>query len=622
MAPVPEDFINLASLKGRPPSSSSYNVIGMVCDMLPEKVAKNGNLTLTFDIVDLSSVMGGRGLKVRFFAPPSSKDLPKIALGDIILLRHVRLTHYAGDAVIMNIPKTTQWSVFTQASLPKPEFAMAYMGNKQKLQSKDSSNYSTKTPLSLAQQKYIIDLANNYSNLSTVLKSTANAQPHAETRMTAEKRPALISDLNFDGRKRFQAARADKFRLIRDVQDNQYCDLVVEVVKKWSAMGGCELYVTDYTTNELLWDYPDPLDAQDGAGRDGDPYNYTDSLKTPWAGPWGTQVLKVVCKFPHSDYANDNVEVGQHVRLLNTKIKFNDRNLLEGTLWDDKKFPDKLYITVLQSGDLPEVKLIKQRKEEYYAARDTNAISRPVTNDEDIGERMTRKQRKKQRKKEKTEREAAEARAAAQSLEEQTLKPNEHIRCSNMTIPLSSVETILDLTNERHLHSLPDGRPYVLPFVNAKFRAKVRVLDFQPNNLEDFTMATDETEDNSMDLSIESSQSWKWSFTLLVQDATKMNPQKDDCVIVNVGHKEAEFLLLPEAANLREQPELLAQLREKLYILWGDLEERKSTEISIPPSNRPFECCISEYGLLKEGGALENVLDWERHYMLHGVTIV
>jgi protection-of-telomeres protein 1 len=111
---------------------------------------------------------------------------------------------------------------------------------------------------------------------------------------------------------------------------------------------------------------------------------------------------------------------------------------------------------------------------------------------------------------------------------------------------------------------------------------------------------------------------------------------------------EAQHLLgneVNDPADLREDTILLNQLREKMYILWGDLEERKRSEDEggdgnvtaakrarlddeqqdeeqPQPSNLPFNCCLQEYGVLRESGRTEEVADWERQYMMFGVTII
>lgn len=121
--------------------------------------------------------------------------------------------------------------------------------------------------------------------------------------------------------------------------------------------------------------------------------------------------------------------------------------------------------------------------------------------------------------------------------------------------------------------------------------------------------------------------------------------------------KPYSFYLL----SLRADADTLASLREKLSLLWGNLEERKSKSGKKSPSKQAedtkspsFECCLKEYGirsrrrkkLLKEendcrenddnddddeddgeraeGGAGEvgdRTTGWERKWRLWGTTI-
>lgn len=105
--------------------------------------------------------------------------------------------------------------------------------------------------------------------------------------------------------------------------------------------------------------------------------------------------------------------------------------------------------------------------------------------------------------------------------------------------------------------------------------------------------------------------------------------------------------------SLRASPQALSSLREKLFLLWGDLEELKSQAkpTSLPdqdqdpapnPKSKPFECCLKEYGIRKtrnmakadrasvdeEGDDSETRstrdenYGWERRWRLWGTTIV
>jgi len=104
-------------------------------------------------------------------------------------------------------------------------------------------------------------------------------------------------------------------------------------------------------------------------------------------------------------------------------------------------------------------------------------------------------------------------------------------------------------------------------------------------------------------------------------------------------------------SSLRNSPTALAELREKLFILWGDLEEqkgRKSASLKqIDGNSRPskeevpkckaFQCCLKEYGVKtkiqrsverEESGSEDDQADeeddwvWERRWRMFGTTIV
>lgn len=237
------------------------------------------------------------------------------------------------------------------------------------------------------------------------------------------------------------------------------------------------------------------------------------------------------------------------------------------------------------------------------------------------------------------------------------IQANKHIRCNYKDQPLTTITNILDAGNSRHTNTLPDGTSYTLPFVNARYHIKARVVDFYPPRLQDFAIqllqneADDDKSEYSVDMTWqESTPHWEWSFALQVEEvASKPKTSTTDGVEaaaprmwLNVSHMEAQHLFgnaVEDPRDLREDKDLLNQLREKLYILWGDLEERKREEHEAEraakraklddenksdqqPSNLPFNCCLQEYGALREGGQAEEIADWERQFMMSGVTIL
>lgn len=98
--------------------------------------------------------------------------------------------------------------------------------------------------------------------------------------------------------------------------------------------------------------------------------------------------------------------------------------------------------------------------------------------------------------------------------------------------------------------------------------------------------------------------------------------------------------------SLRTNKTALRHLKEKLFILWGDLEERKSKTAAErntdpqsigPGSCLPFTCCIKEYGVKcshnsdsdsdemmvshELGCTREDCLGWERRFAMFETTI-
>ena len=105
-----------------------------------------------------------------------------------------------------------------------------------------------------------------------------------------------------------------------------------------------------------------------------------------------------------------------------------------------------------------------------------------------------------------------------------------------------------------------------------------------------------------------------------------------------------------KSRSLRKSPTALATLREKLFLMWGDLEEQKSrkaialkegdgnsrpTKTEEAPKSKPFECCLKEYGVkakVLRSIELEGHLDiesmdedhweWSQRWRMFGTTII
>lgn len=261
---------------------------------------------------------------------------------------------------------------------------------------------------------------------------------------------------------------------------------------------------------------------------------------------------------------------------------------------------------------------------------------------------------------------------------------NELVKCESPDQPISPVSFI---TERKTGKTTVNGQEVTLslPFTCAKYRANVRVVDFYPHKLEDFAVGrkirdtdmlsdhggdTDSEEDSEDDDDSEGAKTWEWKFALKLEDANPKRKDEDNTIWVVVDNSEGQTLLDLDASNLNANPERLAMLQEQLFKLWGNLEEtrrdltrdapprRKRIAAKQPPpsspvhgpstsnqkqppgadknnninekepaiSNKPFSCCIREYGVSipEQDPSKANAGDgrrWERMFGLFGTRI-
>ncbi|KAI9793923.1 MAG: hypothetical protein M1816_007175 [Peltula sp. TS41687] len=504
-----------------------------------------------------------------------------------------------------------------------------------------------------------------------------------------------------------------KITLIKDIKEFAFSDLVVQVLKI-SPSGGerLELSVTDYTANNHLFNYEWSAGGSRSMGADGDEYGYALNRRydNSWPGPYGKQTLLVTLWSPHSFHAQTHVKEGDNVFLRNVRIKFNKDGgtRLEGWLSTNKTNPNRIDVSVIKNEEDERVQALLERKRAYWKRQKSQEAEYLGTTKKDrigkaetgnVGKRRveeldsereaeevldTRPEKKKKKRPRKAKAKQQpkpqpekEVIGPSRGVSSDNLEVNPHIRSQHLQVkPIRLSELAQGINLD--LRS-PLGVNHVLPFHNLCCRARVKVVDFFPPKLEDFAVPPQNPEFDDLSDSGGSHSSrdsaeiagpwqhvgkevtkraWEWRFYLLVEDAySKSTTSKDGNVCrlkLMVDHNEAEFLLNMSPEDLRKNPTALGQLREKLFVLWGDLEERKSAaaaralqEVSnshsskvswyknggekdqvkdelLSHSARPFECCIKEYGVAERRAEGEHELDvqrWERRFMLFGTTI-
>ncbi|KAI1464499.1 uncharacterized protein F4812DRAFT_442385 [Daldinia caldariorum] len=483
----------------------------------------------------------------------------------------------------------------------------------------------------------------------------------------------------------------NKFKVLGDVQDSQFCDIIVNVVKEpFDQMDKATLWVSDYTENDFFYKFSwDSTEVSEG--RDGDPYGYTTKNVTPsnWAGPYGKRSMQVTCFGLHGEFVREKVKVGDWVRLRNLQVKYgHNANNLEGYLREDRSsFSTGVRVDILSTDDPenvdPRLKDAIKRKRDYEKAKKTQMKKFVASENGKVnGGKRKGENQEEEKKASKTRRKEQRAQRL-NKIEERDLEQkaklglNESIKSESTDQPIFSVPSIL---KPIPWTTTVDGQEVTLtlPFTCAKYCANVRVVDFRPHKLEDFATWRKNTEydilsDHSGASDSESDEDagtldryrgdkiWEWRFALLLEEAAPKKKGEDNRLWVVVDNASAQMLVDLDAVDLRANPDDLNNLREKLFKLWGNLEECKQQELQIqqknlqrvvaqqppdstpprPPSsgpahnaiqgsfvvsNKPFTCCIRQYGIkVPEKDPLKADAGkgkrWERVFGLFGTRI-
>ncbi|KAL9113097.1 MAG: hypothetical protein Q9227_002709 [Pyrenula ochraceoflavens] len=664
MAPaLPVGFVDLPRAHGL--WEQKVNIIGIVVDIFaPSKTRGRTDWMVTFTLQDSywreSPHMSGEGLSCRFFTQENCLPLIK-STGDVVVLQNIKIKEWNGVRIALST-RGTLWHVLSR----EEKFIPKSLPNTR--------------PLSKDQLSYAIQIGGGEDLAALMAQDTISTRTPAVPLKPTNSSPPTSAWVNTS-----QNQHREKFSLLQDLylpSGGQLCfkDLMGEVRKIYPDGSKTQLYVTDYTSNKKLYDYSHGCD---GEGREGDQFSYIPTSSSKWPGPWGKMTLQITVWGSQSYFVNSKVNVGDYVSLQNVHIKCSPYGLIEGALRDDPKFPEKLLVVCLQprihAPDERLKNLLKRRKVyESTARRHRHAIpkdepttrhKRPIQDAEEEKENITveeiqKPMNKKQRKKEKRKQKKL---AEQQSANPENISSNSHVTTNNVDIPCTPLSTILDPSFL--LGTTPKGTEFSAPFDNCCYRLKIRVIDFLPDHLEDlcqpyiesdYDYISSDSDSGSSSSSSSSSSSysalpndidsithnkrWEWRFALLVEDATPQpKTSNKERIILYVAQGDGDYLLNMEAEDLRRKPQALTQLREKLFVLWGDLEEQKRerdreqdpaaagddlgmklTQRPLEVKSRAFECLVKEFGIRKRGVSDEKdpTKLWERRFRLYGTRIM
>ena len=630
----PPGFVDLTTAYSQ--KEKVLNIMGVVVDHLPAAKSSGTDYIITFTFQD-PFWTNGLGLKVSFFHRLMER-LPAIeANGDVVLLRNIKIKPHKGGWVGLSNSSTT-WAIFPASLLPANSDQLSPGGNEVK-----------KSPSAASPTRWETDYAIWLCN-SKRGTSFAPPPPATSLQLTSIARMA-------DGA---PSKRKEKFSLIQDLSLPEhegrlvFADLLGEVRKLFENDFWVELSVTDYTTNEGLYNYAYGCD--DDGSTEGDHFGYLATKQKAWPGPWGKMTMNIRMWDAHADFAREKVKVGAFVFLRNVHIgKGKDgRHYTEGKLRGDPNDHDRVGVTTFRprdaEGDVRMKELlvrkrnyeIKANSEHKKFIRDVSMMPRKTLAVE-LEQQDTGPSKKKIRNKRKKEKRAAKAAAGLDTLgsdESKKIESNAHVRCLKVNVPLKSVDEIMDPEILRRKTS--SGSDIYLPFQNCRYHAKVRVVDFLPSDLvnfavphstSDYDILSDHEDSDGSNVATDEDGDvrWEWRFYLIVEDATSP---------ANAGHRTVQMPLLVaevdgdclldmEASDLRKDPQKLAQVREKLFVLWGDLQEQKEAMenrddvADIRPSGKPFDCLIKEYGIpaRDDNGSVVDEFEFDRIFRLWGTTV-
>ncbi|KAK2602072.1 hypothetical protein N8I77_008639 [Diaporthe amygdali] len=663
--PLPKGFISISELLDDSQGPGKMvNVIGVVKDCKLPIPTKGTDYKSTLTLYDLSTQGDTEGIDLNIFR--REKEMPTVEAGDVVVVYSVKHQTYGGTSSLLTTYRT-DIHVYAAQQIPRSGSSQSASGALRPPSRPVARNPGDK------EHEYVTWL---YDHID---------------------RQYIPDQEDFSARAELSRNIRDRFSLLADVQDRMFADLVVQVVREPFDLGDkiC-LWVSDWTENVRFFHRTDDSpDWTDGTPvRDGDPYGYTSKFKKPvdpvevegkWRGPSGKRSLQLTCWDPHADVIRDQVELGTWLHLRKVQIGYGHNSTnLEGFLRGERQysnFSDKINVQILDpqaDGEKidPRLRDAIRRKRDYEKEKGPTKGAHKRNAEESPQKDNTKTRRATKRAARQKAHEQVEER---ESKEQLIPDLNDLIKCENPEMkprPLSSIlEPVL-------YHTTIANEPVSLelPFTCAKDRTHARVIDFHPSSLEDFAVSRRRTDndclsDNSADdIDPDSDDGehdtrhsrrnrvWEWRFALKLEEVSPALLKKDKkpaTLWVHVGNPQAQLLTDLDAQDLRaaHNEETLGSLREQMFKLWGDLEERKvDLEArkreqrdrilqNMPPpssgaeeeaaahsaglgqiSNKPFTCCVQQYGVKVEAeeGEEDNAGEgkkWQRMYGLFGTKI-
>ncbi|CAI6341202.1 unnamed protein product [Periconia digitata] len=607
--------------------------LGVIVEINPPHIIiqkdKDPQYTLEFAIQDHFSANPDAQSRLKCRLKRGSEArLPKGAVGDIAILRKMRMIEYNGQPLATNAAYLASEVTFIPAhNIPSPTMGTPFIqGGTSKLGFEAMLDSKGPTP---SEQAAAIDMKASVAAYLPMFKrqTTATIPTGPKSALNSRNPYPYPNPYQSNSTPNRSSFNKKKQVLIRDIEPMKFYNLVGEVVKIFSERG-TDLYITDYTENAHLYHYPDPKDHIMAEG-------YGNQVAQKWPGPYGQLTLMVHLWDDHADAAQESLQEGDIAYLQNVRIKISPQNIMEGTLNQDTKYPNRR--CVFKCADPTQLDAVKQRKRAYQMNRDSSPalVPQPLPSKPSVkpSTKSTKKEEKKQRNKLQKELEQQELEARVRRQEMNQAGLNNNVRAGNSEHALSTVKEIVH--NKARERWTDDGF-LRMPFVNCRYRVHLRIVDFWPMDLTQFSKNLGDANFNTKatpEQRQKSRHKWEWDFVLLVEDGATPARNEKERIPLLFGNAQGQNLLQMDACDLANNPNILHKLEEKMFIMWGNLQERKialwkEKKIRLPLStddpqlqlnNLPFECCLEEYG--EAVGAYGEATDWIRRYSPFNTTI-
>ncbi len=608
------------------------------------------------ELVDLSTEEAGQGIQLNIFRP--KEEIPEVGNRDIVLLYNAKVSkglflavqakvvspRYSRQGTDFFFQQIQRWGMGTRSLITHFSTSIAVYS-------------ASKIP---AWPKSAI------AALGPSLKPRTRNPDETEHEYVSYLYGAVGKEICHDDDE-FQAKAAsslnvrDKFSLLKDVQEGQFCDLIAHVARDpFNAGGRATLYVSDYTENKFFFHHTyEGIHDLPSAEGDADSFGCTSSSlssKKEWQGPYGKRIIQITCFEPHASFVVESVKAQQWLLLKNVQIKYGQNGMnLEGYLREDQGAAGiRLSVSILSTEEDrdridPRFKdavrrcrdYLKQFKTEVKKLEQaTGKGTKRKAQDESSRDDKSGKEDMPKNAKGRRSRKRLEARQKEEdelSRDQAGLGLNPQVTCEMHQSSVSTISQMLEPAfHDTTIHGQCLKLP--LPFTCTKYRACVRVVDFYPRKLEDFAasyrvsqfdMLSDNGSDSEDEVYEEAQEAWEWRFALQLQDAQaprQKGAAEPSTMWVVVGNADAQYLTGLDASDLRNDPENLEKLRSRLFTLWGDLEEHKVKALLLEEqarrrkpggrpvdsedegdadakqtgklvSNIPFTCCIKQYGV-------------------------